>query len=98
MIAAAARRVFWRIAVLVALLPPALALAQTSPASVPAPKISAEQAKAAALKRVSGRVTAVDIERKQGKYVYVVEIRTGGGDEKDVLVDIDTGQVLAVGD
>jgi uncharacterized membrane protein YkoI len=97
MTAATTRTMFCRLAVLVALLP-ALALAQSPPTDVPAPKISAEQAKAAALKRVSGRVTSVDIEKKKGKYVYVVEIRTGGGSEKDVLVDIDTGQVLAVED
>jgi uncharacterized membrane protein YkoI len=95
---AATRKMMCRMAVLVALFPPALALAQSSPGSVPEPKVSAEQAKAAALKKVSGRVTSVDIEKKQGRFVYVVEIRTGAGAEKDVLVDIDTGQVLAVDD
>jgi len=98
MIATTTGTMFRRMAVLVALFTPALALAQSAAGSVPDPKISAEQAKAAALKKVSGRVTSVDIERKQGKYVYVVEIRTGAGAEKDVLVDLDTGQVLAVDD
>ena len=40
------------------------------------PKITTEQASAAALKVVPGRVTSVVIERKQGKNVYVVEIMT----------------------
>jgi uncharacterized membrane protein YkoI len=64
----------------------------------PTPKVSTEQAKAAALKAVSGRVTSVVIEKKQGKNVYVVEIMTRSGGEKDVFVDIDTGQVVGTED
>ena len=92
------RRTASGMALLVALLWPALAVAQNSTESAPVPKVTAEQAKASALKSVSGRVTSVDIEKKRGKFVYVVEIRTRTGAEKDVLVDIDTGQVLGVED
>ena len=47
---------------------------------------------------VSGRVTSVVIEKKQGKNVYVVEIMTRSGGEKDVFVDPETGQVLGTED
>jgi len=73
-------------------------MAQTIPQAKPEPKISSEQAKAAALKVVPGRVTSVVIEKKQGKNVYVVEIVPRGGGEKDVFVDIETGQVLGTED
>jgi uncharacterized membrane protein YkoI len=80
-----------------ALLSPVIAWAQTT-AGAPTPKISTEQASAAALKAVPGRVTSVVIERKQGKHVYVVEIQTRSGSEKDVFIDLDTGQVLGTED
>ena len=73
-------------------------MAQTTPQAKPEPKISTEQAKAAALKVVPGRVTSVVIEKKKGKHVYVVEIAPQGGGEKDVLIDLDTGQVLGTED
>jgi uncharacterized membrane protein YkoI len=47
---------------------------------------------------VPGRVTSVVIEKKQGKNVYVVEIVPRSGGEKDVFVDIETGQVLGTED
>ncbi len=89
---------FYRTALLATLLFPTIAMAQTTTQSTPAPKISEEQAKAAASKLVAGRVTSVVIEKKKGKNVYVVEIRTPDGAEKDVLVDIETGQVLGTED
>ncbi|MGM2634435.1 PepSY domain-containing protein, partial [Bacillus cereus group sp. Bce040] len=42
----------------------------------PEPKLTAEQATETALKRMPGRMTSVVIERKRGRYVYVVEIMT----------------------
>jgi uncharacterized membrane protein YkoI len=93
-----AMAMFYRTVVLAALLFPTIAVAQTTPQSTSAPKISTEQARAAALKVVPGRVTSVVIEKKQGKNVYVVEIMTRGGGEKDVFVDIETGQVLGTED
>ena len=56
-------------------------------------KVSEEQATEIALKRMPGEVTSVVIERKRGRRVYVVEIQTPKG-EKDVLVDIQTGEVV----
>ena len=46
-----------------------------------------------ALKRVSGEVTDVEIERKQGHEVYTVEI-DDNGDEVDVFVDVKTGEIV----
>jgi uncharacterized membrane protein YkoI len=60
-----------------------------------AAKLSVEQAKEIALKTMPGEVTSVDIEKKRGRNVYVVEIQTAKG-EKDVLVDIQTGDVVGV--
>lgn len=60
----------------------------------PIPKISSEEAQEKALKVVPGRVTSVVIERKRGKHVYVVEILTRNASEKDVLVDVETGEVV----
>lgn len=57
-------------------------------------RVTREQAIASAMKVVPGRVTSVDIERKGGKVVYVVEVQTPGGDETDVLIDVETGEVL----
>jgi uncharacterized membrane protein YkoI len=57
-------------------------------------KISGAEATKVALELVPGRVTSLTIERKLGKNVYVVEIRTPGGGEKDVFVDIETGKIV----
>ena len=59
-----------------------------------AAKISKEQATKIALERISGKVTDVTIERKRGKSVYVVEIQTPDGGEKDVFVVIQTGEIV----
>ncbi len=61
-------------------------------------QITEDQAKTIALNSVSGTVTDVAIEKKFGKPTYVVEIRTADGEEIDVIIDIDTGEVLAVED
>jgi uncharacterized membrane protein YkoI len=98
MISSAAMAMFTRALALAALLSPMVGVAQTAPQPASAPKISTEQAKTAALKVVPGRVTSVVIEKKQGKNVYVVEIVPRGGGEKDVFVDIETGQVLGTED
>jgi uncharacterized membrane protein YkoI len=59
----------------------------------PVAKISGDQATKIALGLISGRVTNLTIERKRGKNVYVVEIQTPQG-EKDVFVDIESGQIV----
>jgi uncharacterized membrane protein YkoI len=81
------------------LLAPAMpaAQAQQQPApgtTAPAAKITEEQAKKIALERIPGKVTDVTIERKRGKNVYVVEIQTSDQGEKDVFVDIMSGQIV----
>ena len=77
------------------LLAPAMAgaQAQRQPAA-PAAKVSKEQATKIALERIPGKVTEVKIERKLGKNVYVVEIQTPNEGEKDVFVDIVTGEIV----
>jgi hypothetical protein len=59
-------------------------------------KITEAEAKEIALKRVRGTVTDIAIETKFGKPTYVVEIMPDYGYEVDVIIDIDTGEVLAV--
>jgi uncharacterized membrane protein YkoI len=81
------------------LLAPGMVDAQTPPAvgterAPAAAKITEEQAKKIALERIPGKVTDVTIERKRGKNVYVVEILTPDQGEKDVFVDISTGQIV----
>jgi uncharacterized membrane protein YkoI len=72
------------------------AQAQRQPAerAPPVAKITEEQATKIALERIPGKVTEVKIERKLGKNVYVVEIQTPNEGEKDVFVDIVTGQIV----
>ncbi len=63
----------------------------------PVARISQEQAVQAALKALSGKVGEVSIEKKRGKNVYVVEIIADkDGEEIDVLVDPESGQVLGM--
>ncbi|WP_422660848.1 PepSY domain-containing protein [Paenibacillus sp. EC2-1] len=57
--------------------------------------ITMEQAKTAALKEVKGHVDDIDLERKQDKVYYEVEIDQDNG-EVDVHIDAITGKVLAV--
>lgn len=57
-------------------------------------KLTEEQAKQIALKAVSGEVTDVAIEKKLGANRYVVEILADNGIETDVIIDMDTGEVL----
>ena len=62
----------------------------------PVPKISTEKATEIALQRVPGKVTSVKIERKRGKSVYAVEIMTTDRGEKDVFVDIQSGEIVGI--
>jgi uncharacterized membrane protein YkoI len=57
-------------------------------------KITEAQAMKIALEQIPGKVTDVKIERKRGKNVYVVEIQTPDGGEKDVFVDIVSGKIV----
>ena len=64
--------------------------------STPASEITEAEARSIALARVPGTVTDVVIETKFGKKTYVVEVQATSGGEKDVIIDIKTGEVLAV--
>lgn len=57
--------------------------------------ITEKQAIAIALQKLDGEVTDVEIEKKYGKVAYVVEIDDGRG-ETDVIIDIETGEVLGI--
>lgn len=57
--------------------------------------ITAEQARASALARVSGTAGQVELENEDGNLVYSVHVRTGSGD-RDVKVDAGNGSVLHV--
>jgi Peptidase propeptide and YPEB domain len=60
----------------------------------PVAKVSGAEASKIALERMPGKVTDVKIERKKGKNVYVVEIQTPNQGEKDVFVDIESGNIV----
>lgn len=75
--------------------------AQPSPSVQPPPEpvkqnITEDEARDIALKEVPGRITDVTIERKFGKLCYVVEIDADSGPETDVIIDIETGEVLGL--
>ena len=65
------------------------------PAVESSSKITEQQAKEIALNAVSGTVTDVALERKGGKQVYVVEIKSGYV-ETDVIIDISTGDIIRI--
>ena len=61
-----------------------------------AAKITEDEAVEIALKAVPGEVTDVAIEKKLGANRYVVEVLAKeDGSETDVIIDMQTGKVLA---
>jgi hypothetical protein len=75
--------------------------AQPSPSAPPSPEppkqnLTEEEAIEIALAEVPGEVTDVAIEKKFGKWVYVIEIDADNGPETDVIIDRETGEVLGV--
>jgi uncharacterized membrane protein YkoI len=60
----------------------------------PVAKVSSTEATKIALARIPGKATDVTIERKRGKNVYVIEIQTKDQGEKDVFVDIESGEIV----
>jgi uncharacterized membrane protein YkoI len=59
--------------------------------------ITEAKAREIALEEVPGEITDVAVERKFGKVAYVIEIvADNGGAETDVIIDSETGEVLAV--
>lgn len=61
----------------------------------PLAKITAEQAKSAALAKFPGTVKKVELEKEDGNVVYGIEIKTADGD-RDVKVDAGNGQILHI--
>lgn len=59
-------------------------------------KITMEQAREAALKRVSGTIEDGELEKEKGKLVYSFDIRTSDGMITEVWVDAKTGKVINV--
>ena len=59
--------------------------------------ITEDQAKAIALAAVNGTVTDVEVEKKFGKTAYVVAVQTSEG-EVDVIINVETGEILAIED
>ncbi|WP_434748901.1 PepSY domain-containing protein [Paenibacillus amylolyticus] len=58
-------------------------------------KLTVAQASNIALKQVTGgKVTKVELDRDNGRYVYEIELRTAQG-EADVDIDANTGKVLS---
>jgi uncharacterized membrane protein YkoI len=62
----------------------------------PKQNLSEEEAIEIALAEVPGEVTDVAIEKKFGKWVYVIEIDADNGPETDVIIDRETGEILGV--
>ena len=58
-------------------------------------RITASQARSAALASVPGTATGVELENEDGNLVYGVTVKTAAG-EKDVKVDAGNGKVLHV--
>ena len=72
------------------------AVRKTTPARQTAPvrKITDDRAKSIALKQVPGEVTHIGLERKLGKQTIVAEVLDKDGGETDVIIDMETGEVL----
>ena len=70
------------------------AIAADKPAT--AAMISEDQARAVAVKAVPGKVKKVEMEEKEGKVVYVVEVISEQKGEVDVLVDVKSGKVVSI--
>jgi uncharacterized membrane protein YkoI len=58
-------------------------------------RITADQARSAALAAVPGTATSVELENEDGNLVYGVTVKTSAG-ERDVKVDAGNGKVLHV--
>jgi uncharacterized membrane protein YkoI len=72
--------------------------ANAADSAVAASNVTEEQAKTTALKALPGKVNKVELEMKEGKKTYVVEIITEKTEQKkDVWVDYNTGKLRGVG-
>lgn len=67
-------------------------------AAAPSPAVSADAARQTALARVPGQVVEEELEEEDGRWVYEFDIRpsAAGAPVQEVVVDANSGQVLAV--
>jgi uncharacterized membrane protein YkoI len=70
-----------------------VASAQTN---VPEPAFTVEQAMEIALAEVPGEVQETELEREDDMLVYEVEILTADGEEMEVEISADTGEILEI--
>lgn len=61
-------------------------------------KITLDEARAIALKRVSGTVIEEELEKEKGRLQYAFDIRDSAGKIWDVEIDAMTGEVLYAGE
>ncbi len=59
-------------------------------------EITEQEAKQIALQKIKGKVTDITIEKKYGKAAYVIEIDSDYGAETDVIIDIETGEIIGI--
>lgn len=62
-------------------------------------KLSMEQARAIALREVSGKIVHEELEHEKGRWIYSIEVRpTGeaGNRVKEVNLDADSGKIVEV--
>lgn len=57
-------------------------------------KVTLEQAKAIALKRIPGEITDADLEKERGRLQYAFDIKSTDGKVYDVEVDAKSGKIL----
>lgn len=60
--------------------------------------ITVEEAQRIATERVPGRVEEAELENRGGRVVWEVEIELGNGEDREVIIDARTGEVLSVDD
>jgi len=73
-----------------------LGAAQASQSTPGAAAITVEKAKEIALSQVRGTVEEAELEVRDGKHVWEVEVDLGNGEDRDVIIDAASGEVLSV--
>lgn len=58
--------------------------------------ITVEESKEIALERIPGTIDEVELENEDGYLFYEVEVDAAGGDEYEILIDAQTGEVIDV--
>ncbi len=74
---------------------PGISEAKESAQLAPLAKITAQQAKTVALKKVSGTVNKVELDNENGNVVYSVEVKNNKK-SSDVKIDAGNGKVLKI--